>query len=172
MDETRSQEAKGSLKNLEDRKQEASRRLNFVQDTLETIREEEAQIKRGRAAIAIYLKRNALALYNDAMVRHIDYQITMAASVGSQAKVVELEEQKREHEALVAEMKRAIIAGGAPPSDEDMGAVVQGLKDMKIFGRHLAAALRAESMFSERGEIRSIMAPSRVSTLKKWVWPF
>lgn len=146
------------------------------------MRQEETQIKTAQAQIAVYLKHNVVTNYNDAAVTYIDYIISQATRVGKSGDVIRLEQQKTQHQDLVAKMNTDIDSGAATLlTEEGIDKVIKDLKRMKIYGKYLAKALEQHSNAedsSDDEEFRQVAIPSWAEDMKKkWTtfrfrWPF
>jgi hypothetical protein len=172
----------GKLKSLEEKKQRALGLLAIAEDSLNAMRLEETQIKAAQAQIAVYLKHNVVTNYNDAAATYLDYIISRATKEGKSGDVIQLEQQKIQHQDLVAKMNTDIDSGAATLlTEEGIDKVIEDLKSMKIYGKYLAKALEQHSKAEDSNdeeEFRQVAIPSWAEDMRKrWTafrfrWPF
>ncbi|RSL61641.1 hypothetical protein CEP53_005025 [Fusarium sp. AF-6] len=114
----------------------------------ENIEREQDQIYQTRAQIGLYLSTNSIGGgYRDGSLGHYNYRITLARREGRDDVAMELEEQRREYEARLWALKKAVANGTAEcPSEEDADTAIKLLDEMPIFGKYLRECIPKEQV--------------------------
>lgn len=106
---------------------------------------EEQQISAAQVLVGTYLSAFALAAYEDVLIKYLDNQITRAMWNNAWGKARELEQQRAQYIARMAELQDSIARGQSVlPAEENVDDAMDGLKKMVMFGKFLSQSLEVE----------------------------
>lgn len=164
----------GKIRSNVDEKEKLNRKIQAAQELQQIMRKERGQIRAARALFFVYLSHNAVDKskgYNDATIKYLDLQITVANQDRKTERAAELKLQRSMHMDEVMVLEEAITKGTVVvPDERAVDETIAGLKSMSLFGKNLSDAVKPRNVEFEGS--RFIFVPfkpkSRRRTWSRW----